>query len=827
MNSKKAITLLVLTTLLLSFVPVMPTQALTNPIVEDVVGGAAAGQVADGSEYYYDDTLAVTGSGVAPGLDIEVWWDGTTLLNTSTGNADGTFEVWFDVPEAVGGDHYIWVKVPSTGAFDPAPTLEATPGDEGAVMVGESIELDPDSGLKDEEVTISGYGYQDEETNIDVTFNGTSIDISPSDVETNSLGSWTATFEVPDLAYGTYTVDANGTATADFTIGASISLDISEGPAGIVVEISGRGFTADAMISDGTGTIELEGVPCEPLDDDVKVRDNADTTFTLEVVIPDVKGDIEDLDELTLYVEEGAGGAGRSAEADFALLGHPGIELSPEYGPVGSTIIVKGYNFTQIDGEDVLLELDGIGDAEVETDSDGEFEASFRIPGAADTANLTATQGTYNIAAWENFRVGFISVVVNPQSGPAGSWVSVSGSGFDNGVAWNATVDGELWLEGTASGAGVINEMAHMESLEAGIYEVLITEDGSGIQVSTEFEVTEATYVETSPMVAPAGYNVTLMGYNFAENPGADTDLDIVFFNDTDEWAVDLEWGGVNTELLLDEDWDDGYFEGNFVLEDDETLDVGMYYFNVTDEYGMFYQLMFEIVNRTVDIEPRMPIFQVGDTCGFDVETSFIYDDAYIEIYDPDGDLYWTTDPFDEDVWIGVGTIERVPYYAQVAGGNPMTFLEDAPLGEWSWMMYDPADDDEALDTGTFMLEESDDALLGQQVADLSEGLSDLSDQVSGVSDEFDSIRSEIADVASVAADAVAAAESAAEAVNAVAATANTASEAAANAAEAANAAKDAANGLTTLVYGAIGAALVAALAAIVSLMQISRRIAG
>jgi hypothetical protein len=41
------------------------------------------------------------------------------------------------------------------------------------------------------------------------------------------------------------------------------------------------------------------------------------------------------------------------------------------------------------------------------------------------------------------------------------------------------------------------------------------------------------------------------------------------------------------------------------------------------------------------------------------------------------------------------------------------------------------------------------------------------------------------------------------------------------------NEARNAANGLTTLVYGAIGASLVAALAAIVSLMQISRRIAG
>ena len=46
-------------------------------------------------------------------------------------------------------------------------------------------------------------------------------------------------------------------------------------------------------------------------------------------------------------------------------------------------------------------------------------------------------------------------------------------------------------------------------------------------------------------------------------------------------------------------------------------------------------------------------------------------------------------------------------------------------------------------------------------------------------------------------------------------------------AASAAEDASSAASGLTTLVYGAIGASLIAALAAIVSLMQISRRIAG
>jgi hypothetical protein len=349
------------------------------------------------------------------------------------------------------------------------------------------------------------------------------------------------------------------------------------------------------------------------------------------------------------------------------------------------------------------------------------------------------------------------------------------------------------------------------------------------IQVSAEFEVTAPTMVETSPVVAPAGYTVTIMGYNFAENPGVNTALDFVLYNDTDEWTIvpeyDMDPGWADTELLLDGDWDDGYFEGEFDLPDEDELAVGIYYINVTDEYDLFYQLMFEVVDKTVDIEPKMPVFQVGDTCGFDIETSFIYDDSYIEVYDPEGNLYWTTDEFDEDLWVNVGTIERVPYYSQVAGGNPMNFLEDAPLGEWTWEWFDEEDD--SLDSGVFGLEPSDDAMLSDQVTDLSESIADLSGQVSDVTDEFADVKSDIADVASVAADAVAAAEAASEAVTAVAATANTASEAAADAAEAANAAKDAANGLTTLVYGAIGAALVAALAAIVSLMQISRRIAG
>jgi hypothetical protein len=366
--------------------------------------------------------------------------------------------------------------------------------------------------------------------------------------------------------------------------------------------------------------------------------------------------------------------------------------------------------------------------------------------------------------------------------------------------------------------------------MEPGVYEVVVTEE-SGIAVTVELTVTENTYVELSPAIAPPGYGVDIEGYNFAQNP-VDETLEFLLYNDTDEWVLDVEFDGSIVDLESgqndDDDWDDGYFEGNWTVPDDDEISVGSYWLNVTCGDGMYTQIMFEVVEKTVDIEPKKTVFRVGETVGFNVESSFKQKDSYIKVWDPTGNLYWQTDAFIDDVWVEVGTIQRVPYYSQVAGGNPMTLLEDAPLGTWEWTWYASDDDDnDELDAGTFTVEEAAADVIGEQVADLNNQITDLASQLDGVTEDFNDVKSDIADVAAIAEQAVTAAQQAAEAVETVAQTANTASQAASDAAEAANAARDAANGLTTLVYGAIGAALVAALAAIVSLMQISRRIAG
>jgi hypothetical protein len=317
---------------------------------------------------------------------------------------------------------------------------------------------------------------------------------------------------------------------------------------------------------------------------------------------------------------------------------------------------------------------------------------------------------------------------------------------------------------------------------------------------------------------------VTIEGYFFAETPD-DNSLDFVLYNDTDDWDMDVEWGGGAVNLEDDEDWDDGYFKGYWKVFDDETLSLGTYTMNVTDGEGMFAQYVFNLVDKTVDIEPRKSTFRIGEVVSFDVESSFAQDESYIKIWDPSGSLYWKTNAFAAESWVKVGTLEVYPYFAQIASGNLMTLLEDAPLGTWTWTWYD--EDDDELDDGTFTVEAAAADVIGQQVQDLANQITDIASQLGDVTSEFDDVRDDIAAVSAIASQAVTAAQQAAEAVQTVAQTANQANTAAENAATAAEAARDAANGLTTLVYGAIGAALVAALAAIVSLMQISRRIAG
>jgi hypothetical protein len=475
---------------------------------------------------------------------------------------------------------------------------------------------------------------------------------------------------------------------------------------------------------------------------------------------------------------------------------------------------------------------------DIETKSDGTFSGTMKVPAVASGVYyLLATQDDWNIdnmldlytedALAPTFKVGLSIIILSPDSGPTGEYVSMTASGLTELGDYQFNISDTVIMEGSAEDDGSISEMFTVPLFEPGIYTASLLDVESDITLTTEFEVTNTAMLETSPLVAPNGYNVTIMGWYFSQAPGEE-DLEFLLFNDTDEWDLDVRYGGVGVALGIgteDDDWDDGYFSGWFKSDwgVNPALDIGTYVLNVTDGAGIVAQYDFNVVSKIEEIDPRKSAFKIGETVSFNVISTFGQYESYIEIYTPDGELYWTTEPFWEGSWIDVGTEQVYPGFSQIAAGNLMTLLDDAPLGDWSWVWYD-SDDDE-LDSGTFTVEASSADVLGEQVADLNNKLTDLSSQVDAVSSEFDSVKSDIADVAAIAEQAVAAAQQAADAVETVAQTANQANTAAENAATAAEAARDAANGLTTLVYGAIGAALVAALAAIVSLMQINSKV--
>lgn len=825
MNSKKAITLLVLATLLMSMLPLVPVKAVIT------------GTSADVHAAVYDDTLTITGSGVTAGASVEVYWDAVQpwdgeagKLNSTKAKSNGSFECEIDVPEALVGDHYIWARDTSTGNtdYDPVP-----------VVVSPSLKFSPSSGLPDDNIDVTGYGFGEETEITDFEYwDGAvwvPITLSPSAPETNELGTWTGSWDVPDpIAYGPYDVQATDDDTVPnvgvktFTVGASISLDIESGPEGALVEISGRGFSNGGIIT--TGDVTLDGSDCTVLEDDT-IGPGPKYEFTVEVIIPSIGEG-----EWTLEVTDGV----NTASEDFEIEedGEATVKVEPTFGVQGSTVAISGYNFSRYDEGEVIVELwDGgyVSDIDTfETNSEGEFSGTFQVPAQSNGLySIYAYQPDYNVEDMADFKIGSVIVILNKNKGPSGMQVVLTGTGFEFGPAeWNATFgdetvieeDAETDVDGNLEVNGQVPKF-WVPSLPPGVYEITVM-DEEGTTVTVDFEITDTTVVETDPVVAPAGedsagdgYNVSIFGRFFSQMDGAELTFDL--YNETDEWLdINVRQDGSAAEVTNEDD--EGEWEAWWEVDPD--LFVGTYTLNVTDENDLFAQYILELVPKTVDIDPRKSSFRIGDTLAFTIEHSFGTPGSYIKIWDPSGNLYWQTDAFMANMWIKVGSVVRLPYFAQVAGGNPMTLLDDAPLGTWEWTWYDG---DDELDSGTFEVLEAESDVLAGQVQDLNNQITDLANQVGAVSDDFDDVRSDIQDVAAIAQQAVQAAQSATEAVQTVAQTANQANTAAENAATAAEAARDAANGLTTLVYGAIGAALVAALAAIVSLMQISRRIAG
>ncbi|MCD6480600.1 IPT/TIG domain-containing protein [Candidatus Bathyarchaeota archaeon] len=780
----------------------------------------------------YDQVIIVNGTGVTAGKTVKLYWDlvqdwdgKAGLLNSTKAKADGSFEIWFKVPEATNGVHWIWIEDVSSSTYDYVNfTILAT------------LELSADSGLPGDEITVDGYGFSSK-ANVtigieNVTFGGTYYKQLAVVSETSSLGSFTKTVTIPKgLKYGNYMInatDGKGVTTLTlFVIGPAVTFSPTSGPVGTVVTVTGRGFTANSYVK----SILLSGINCTQVS---TIKIGANGKFTGQFVIPSVAK----TGKYTITVVDKGGLAGTE---DFEITGLSSITVEPSHGVQGATVSIHGYNFTQLKGKKVGVLLVNATSGAVKanlgtfkTTADGEFSGTFTVPAVATGKYvIKANQTAYSINATTSFRAGLMIVILSPSEGPVGTKVTITGSGFTKGGTWNATFNGEdigLGPAKAVAGDGTLSGTFYVPQVDVGTYTVTVLDIASDIEVTATFKVTGVPEVVVEPSSAPQGYNVTIKGWNFADIAGGA--LTFKLKNDTNTWDIGVWAGPALTPATTDSD---GNFTAwwNFVDSTGAkiTLDVGDYVINVTDSKGITVEVPFKVVEETIECSSRKAEYNIGDTVAFDIKSSFPKKTSYIEIYDPDGNLFWNTTIL--TTWRKVGTIYTVPYYSQVdASGNPMILPPDAPTGTWTWKWYNSTGT--VLASGNFTVLPAVETLLEEKISSveesvqsLSEDVAGLKEDISGVKSDVAALKSDVAAAASAAKDAKEAASAAQEAVAQIAETANAAKSAAEEAKAAAEEAKTAASGLTPLIYGAIGVSLIAALAAIVSLIQISRRIAG
>jgi len=164
--------------------------------------------------------VEITGEGFGDEEDLIVEFDDDDITNdVVSGSAetddDGEFTFTIAIPESAAGDHTITV----TGEDSDITASEI-------FEVEPQIAITPDTGKRGDTIAINGTGFPDDE-DITITFDGASVTTTPLSVESDSDGSFSATFVVPNSSGGIHTVKAShGTDedTASLVVSATATL---------------------------------------------------------------------------------------------------------------------------------------------------------------------------------------------------------------------------------------------------------------------------------------------------------------------------------------------------------------------------------------------------------------------------------------------------------------------------------------------------------------------------------------------------------------------------------------------------------------------------
>jgi hypothetical protein len=210
-------------------------------------------------------TVAVKGQGFAKNEeDIELMYytndSYETIGRRIRADAQGSWETSFQIPPSIRGEHKIDAQGDVSRAYEVVDTI---------FRVTAEISIDKSSGIMGDTITMTGNRFTANEKNIKILFGGEAV---VTGIKANSKGEWEASFEVPDMSTGNYSVTAEGEWTRQeditalsFEIKPYIVLSATAGYVGMDLTVTGYGFAANEDI-----VITYDGSPVATAETDDK-----------------------------------------------------------------------------------------------------------------------------------------------------------------------------------------------------------------------------------------------------------------------------------------------------------------------------------------------------------------------------------------------------------------------------------------------------------------------------------------------------------------------------------------------------------------------------
>ncbi len=311
---------------------------------------------------------------------------------------------------------------------------------------------------------------------------------------------------------------------------ASISIAPGSGPVGASVTVQAGDFAANSIL-----TARFDGALVTTAPTTVQTDDNGNVTFA--ILIPAASAG-----EHEILVTDGV-----NTDTDtFTVV--PKVRItSPatKRGPVGTTVTVAGTGFS---GAGVTADVTIGGSplaSGVPVDNTGSFTATGVVPSlASGDKTVTATDGAGNVGNVTDTFTVTPTLTLSPTSGLAGSWVTVSGTGWTQGNV-TLTFAGASWETVEAEDTGVIEAVSKQipTGATAGTKTVVGTDTGS-LTASTTFTVV-ARGLSLTPNSGPRGTTVLITGSNLTPNGTVESgDLD---FNGNDWNTTDISIDSAGT----------------------------------------------------------------------------------------------------------------------------------------------------------------------------------------------------------------------------------------------------------------------------------------